>query len=116
MSRGIHQVSRRTQIAAMVARSNGVSASTVAEAFRISLKHASDDLRRLHEHQRVSRAGTKRGGILWFAPGAHREHGKTAPVRPVGVDYRFHVPADFRGAFSLAGIGRDVQTGRVWGA
>lgn len=29
---------------------------------------------------------------------------------------RFHVPDDFRGAFSLAGIGRDVQTGRAWGA
>lgn len=28
---------------------------------------------------------------------------------------RFHVPADFRGDFSLAGIGRDVQTGRAWG-
>lgn len=27
---------------------------------------------------------------------------------------RFHVPDDFRGAFSLAGIGRDVQTGRGW--
>jgi len=28
---------------------------------------------------------------------------------------RFHVPADFKGAFSLAGIGRDVQTGKAWG-
>ena len=27
---------------------------------------------------------------------------------------RFHVPDDFRGAFSLAGVGRDVQTGRGW--
>lgn len=27
---------------------------------------------------------------------------------------RFHVPDDFRGAFSQAGIGRDVQTGRGW--
>jgi hypothetical protein len=29
---------------------------------------------------------------------------------------RFHVPDDFRGPFSLAGIGRDVQTGQAWGA
>lgn len=29
---------------------------------------------------------------------------------------RFHVPADHRGAFSLAGVGRDVQTGRGWAA
>lgn len=27
---------------------------------------------------------------------------------------RFHVPAEHRGAFSLAGVGRDVQTGRGW--
>lgn len=27
---------------------------------------------------------------------------------------RFHVPEDYRGPFSLAGIGRDVQTGRGW--
>ena len=27
---------------------------------------------------------------------------------------RFHVPDDFRGAFSLAGVGRDVQTWRGW--
>ena len=27
---------------------------------------------------------------------------------------RFHVPADHRGDFSLAGVGRDVQTGRGW--
>lgn len=27
---------------------------------------------------------------------------------------RFHVPAEFRGDFSLAGVGRDVQTGRGW--
>jgi hypothetical protein len=29
---------------------------------------------------------------------------------------RFYVPADHRGAFSLAGVGRDVQTGQAWGA
>jgi len=29
-------------------------------------------------------------------------------------DPRFHVPADHRGPFSLAGVGRDVQTGRAW--
>jgi hypothetical protein len=27
---------------------------------------------------------------------------------------RFHVPDDFKGAFSLAGVGRDVQTWRGW--
>lgn len=29
---------------------------------------------------------------------------------------RFHVPADHRGPFSLAGIGRDVDTGKAWEA
>jgi hypothetical protein len=37
-------------------------------------------------------------------------------VAPAAVDYRFAVPADYRGPFSLAGIGRDVDTGRAWGA
>jgi hypothetical protein len=36
---------------------------------------------------------------------------RTVAVTPLP---RFHVPADFRGAFSLAGVGRDVQTGRGW--
>lgn len=27
---------------------------------------------------------------------------------------RYAVPADFRGAFSAAGVGRDVETGRAW--
>ena len=37
-------------------------------------------------------------------------------VAPALADHRFAVPADYRGPFSLAGIGRDVQTGRAWGA
>ncbi len=35
----------------------------------------------------------------------------TYAPRPLG---RWEVPEDFRGAFSMAGVGRDVQTGEAW--
>ena len=39
------------------------------------------------------------------------------PSPVFGIAARYYVdPATVRGPFTLAGIGRDVQTGRAWGA
>lgn len=62
------------------------------------------------------RVRTKGAPSTWRNTPAYSPPDVVLQICPSSKDTRLSVPADFRGPFSIAGIGRDVETGRPWGA